>query len=76
MIKNYLRVILANRRMSMNDLAKLAGVSYTTINRFEKDDKAHIHRHTLDTICRVLNVQVGDILRYEPNEKTGTTNEQ
>lgn len=65
MIKNNLRVILAERRQTMADLAEATGLHYTTINRFEKDDQSLISKNTLDAVCKALEVGPGDIFIYE-----------
>lgn len=69
MIRNRLRVILAERRMTMADLADRAGLHYTTVNRFEKDDTVNIAKPTLNAICQALGVQPGDIFVYVPDEE-------
>ncbi len=66
MIKSRLKVVLAERNMSMKKLAEMAGLHYTTINRFEKDERELISRKTLDTVCKALDVQPGDLFVYVP----------
>lgn len=66
MIKNRLKVLLAEREMNLSDLAELADIHYTTMRRFAGDEITSIHKGTLDKVCAVLNVQPGDIFVYLP----------
>lgn len=52
----------------MRQLAEISGLHYTTVNRFEKDDRDLISRNTLDTVCKTLHVQPGDVFEYVADE--------
>lgn len=69
MIKNRLKVLVAERDMSLRQLAQEAGLHYTTVYRFSQDDQGLISKDTLDAVCRVLGVVPGDIFIYEPEEE-------
>lgn len=66
MIKNRLKILLAERDMNLAQLAELAGIHYTTMRRFAGDEITSIHKGTLDRICAALGVQPGDIFVYLP----------
>lgn len=68
MVKNRLRVILAERDMNLSQLAELAGIHNTTMYRFASDEITSIHKATLDRVCEVLGVQPGDIFVYRPGD--------
>lgn len=68
MIKSRLKILLAERDMTLRDLSRATGMHYTSINRFEKDGRTFIARGTLDAVCKALNVQPGDIFVYLPEE--------
>jgi len=74
MIKNRLRVLLAEREMNLRQLAEMAGIHYTTIHRFAADDTTLIHKPTLDKICSTLEVTPGDIFIYRTAEPTNANN--
>ena len=74
MIKNRLRVVLAERDMNLSQLAELAGIHHTTMYRFASDEITSIHKNTLDRVCHVLNVQPGDIFIYRAAEPTNANN--
>lgn len=67
MIKNRLKVLLAERNMNLSELAELAGLHYTTLRRFAGDEVESIHKGTLDKVCAALGVQPGDIFIYRPD---------
>ena len=67
MIKNRLRVILAEREMNIRQLAEAAGVYYTTLHRFAGNKPTSIHKQTLDKVCAALDVQPGDLFVYLPD---------
>lgn len=69
MIKNRLKVLLAERDMNLSELAELANVHYTTIRRFAGDEITSIHKDTLSKVCAALDVQPGDIFVYWPTKK-------
>lgn len=68
MIKNKLKVLLAERDMNLTDLAEVAGLHYTTVRRFAGDEITSIHKGTLDKVCVALGVQPGDIFVHRPDE--------
>lgn len=67
MIKNRLKVILAERDMNLSELAELADIHYTTMRRFASDEITSIHKETLDKVCSKLDIQPGDIFIYIPS---------
>lgn len=66
MIRNKLRVLLADRRISMSELAKMTNLHYTTINRFEKEGQQRLNMKAMDAVCEALEIQPGDILEHVP----------
>jgi putative transcriptional regulator len=65
MIKNRLKVLLAERDMNLSDLAEAAGIHYTTLRRFAGDGLTSIHKDTLAKVCKALDVQPGDVFIYK-----------
>jgi putative transcriptional regulator len=68
MIKNRLRVVLAERGSNLNQLADSIDVHYTSLWRFAQDETGTINKDTLDLVCQALEVQPGDIFVYVPEE--------
>lgn len=68
MIKNRLKVLLAERDMNLSELAELANIHYTTMRRFAGDEITSIHKDTLSKVCSALGVTPGDIFIYLPDK--------
>jgi putative transcriptional regulator len=52
-------------------LAKETGISHTTLWRLKKGKALGINFSTLESICRTLSCQPGDVLRLASNKKAG-----
>ena len=62
MITCNLPVLLAERRMKVSDLVRATGMSKTTLHKLYNGQSTRIDFETLDKICDLLEVEVGDIL--------------
>ena len=62
--------LLAEHGKSFYWLAKATGISHTTLWRLKKGKALGINFVTLETICRGLNCQPGDVLRLASVKKT------
>ena len=59
--------VMADRKMSLNELSEKVGVSNVNLSKL-KTGKASASRFTtLNAICRALDCQPGDILEYGPD---------
>lgn len=63
MIKNRLRHILLDRKMSMRQLAFDMDLHYTTVYRFANMETNSVNYELLDSICAFLDLQPGDLLQ-------------
>jgi len=72
MIKCNLSKILGEKRMHILELKRLTGLSYTTLSRLYHEKTTRIDFDTMDAICRVLEIQPGDLFEYIPEEKKET----
>ncbi len=68
MIINRFPVILAEKRLRVADVVRATGMSKTTLHKLYNDDSSRIDFETLDKLCRFLEVQVGDLLEYKPDD--------
>jgi putative transcriptional regulator len=59
-----LDVMLARRKMSVGDFATAVGITPANIAVLKNGRARAIRFTTLDAICRVLDCQPGDILRW------------
>lgn len=59
-------VMLARRKMSVGKFAAAVGISPANVAVLKNGRAKAIRFTTLDSMCRVLDCQPGDILRWEP----------
>jgi putative transcriptional regulator len=57
--------LLHDRRMTMTDLADRIGLTLANVSIIKTGKAKAIRFSTLEAICKELNCQPGDILRYE-----------
>ena len=60
--------VMADRKISLNQLAKEVGISNVNLSNIKTGKISAIRFSTLEAICRVLDCQPGDILEYRPEE--------
>ncbi|HYE42089.1 MAG TPA: helix-turn-helix transcriptional regulator [Caulobacteraceae bacterium] len=58
--------ILLERRMSLTELADRVGVTLANLSILKTGKARAIRFSTLDSLCRELNCQPGDLLVFEP----------
>ena len=59
-----LDVMLAKRKMSLTELSEKVGITMANLSVLKTGKAKAIRFTTLDTICKVLDCQPGDILEY------------
>lgn len=59
-----LDVMLAKRKMSMNEFSEKVGITLANLSILKNNKGKAIRFSTLDAICEVLECQPGDILEY------------
>lgn len=60
--------VLADRKMKLNNLAALVGISNVNLSYLKTGKVKAIRFSTLDAICKVLKCQPGEILEYVDEE--------
>ncbi len=68
MIVVNLDVMMARRKMSLNELSERVGITVANLSILKTGKAKAVRFSTLDAICRVLDCSPGDILEYR-NEK-------
>ena len=63
-----LDVIMAKRKMSLNELSEKTGITTTNLSILKTNTAKAIRFSTLEAICKALNCQPGDILEYKEEE--------
>ena len=64
-----LDVMLAKRKMSMNELSERVGNTLANLSILKNNKGKAVRFSTLDAICKVLDCQPGDLLEYRPDEE-------
>ncbi len=59
-----LDVVMAQRKMSLNELSEKVGLTLANLSILKTGKAKAIRFSTLETICSVLNCQPGDILEF------------
>ncbi|MDD4699387.1 MAG: helix-turn-helix transcriptional regulator [Oscillospiraceae bacterium] len=62
-----LDVIMAKRKVSSGELAEKVGITQANLSILKTGKAKAIRFSTLESICRVLNCQPGDIIEFKEN---------
>jgi len=66
---NKLWKLLVDKKMSKADLRKAAGIAPNTMTRLRRDEEVTLT--VLNKICKTLDVNIGDIMEFLPEESQG-----
>ncbi|TVY06840.1 helix-turn-helix domain-containing protein [Paenibacillus cremeus] len=61
-------VMLAKRKMSVTELADRVGITIANLSILKNGKAKAIRLSTLESICKALDCQPGDILEYKSDE--------
>jgi putative transcriptional regulator len=64
-IRINLDVMVAKRKMSLKELAEKVGITMANLSILKNGKAKGLRFNTLQSICRELDCQPGDILEYE-----------
>ena len=65
-------VMLARRKMSSGELAEKVGITPANLSILKCGKAKAIRITTMESICRALDCQPGDILEYQPDKDNAT----
>ena len=68
MIVVNLDVMMAKRKMSLNELSERVGITLANLSILKNGKAKAVRLTTLDAICRALDCTPGDILEYREDE--------
>lgn len=57
--------VMADRKMSLNELSEKVGVSNVNLSKIKTGKVSAVRFSTLEAICDALDCQPGDILEYK-----------
>lgn len=69
-----LDVMLARRKMKLQELAQHVGITVQNLSILKTGKAKAIRLETLDAICRILDCQPGDLLRYSAENQPDQMN--
>ncbi|MDD6473906.1 helix-turn-helix domain-containing protein [Sodaliphilus pleomorphus] len=64
-----LDVVMAKRKVSLNELSKLVGITTANLSILKTGKAKAIRFSTLNAICHVLGCEPGDILEYRSDNE-------
>jgi putative transcriptional regulator len=62
-------VMMAKRKMSLNELASKVDITLSNLSILKTGKAKAIRFSTLESICKALNCQPGDVLEYVEDER-------
>lgn len=63
-----LDIMMAKRKMSLNELSERVGVTPANLSILKNDKAKSIRFSTLEAICEVLDCQPGDLMEYRKKD--------
>ena len=63
-----LDVMMAKRKMSLNELSERVGITVANLSILKTGKAKAVRFSTLDAICRALDCDVNDIIEYRKDE--------
>lgn len=63
-----LDVMMAKRKMSLNELSEKVGITLANLSILKNNKAKAIRLSTLDAICKALDCEVADILEYREGD--------
>jgi len=72
MIKNRLRILLAERNLNYTKLSEITGISVNALSKMGKSGGTgakQITYEVIEKICKALDCTVADIIEYIPEDK-------
>lgn len=68
MILSKFPVILAEKKLRVADVVRATGMSKSTLHKLYNEESSRIDFNTVNELCKFLDVQVGDLFVYVPDE--------
>lgn len=68
MIEIHLDVMMAKRKMSLNELSEKVGITLANLSILKNNKAKAIRFSTLEAICQALDCSISDIMEYVPDK--------
>ena len=69
MIVFHIDVMLAKRKMSLTELSERVGITLANLSILKTGKAKAVRFSTLESICRALDCQPGDVLEYSEEQQ-------
>jgi putative transcriptional regulator len=63
-----LDVMMAKRKMSLNELSERVGITLANLSILKNNKAKAIRFSTLEALCKALDCNVEDIIEYRPDQ--------
>ncbi|MDD3335860.1 MAG: helix-turn-helix transcriptional regulator [Eubacteriales bacterium] len=60
--------VMADRKMSLNELSEKVGIANVNLSRIKTGKISAIRFSTLNAMCDALHCQPGELLEFQPDE--------
>lgn len=67
MIEIHLDIMMAKRKMSLNELSEKVGITLANLSILKNNKAKAIRFTTLEAICKALDCSVADIIEFVPD---------
>ena len=71
MIVIHLDVMMAKRKMSLNELSEKVGITLANLSILKNNKAKAIRFSTLEAMCQALDCSISDIMEYVPDQQGG-----
>ncbi|MCY4778840.1 helix-turn-helix transcriptional regulator [Sphingobacterium sp. UT-1RO-CII-1] len=61
--------MMSKRKMSLNELSQKVGITLSNLSIIKNQKSKAIRLSTLDALCRVLDCQPGDLIKYVEDDE-------
>lgn len=72
-VKSNLKALLDEKDKSIQQFARETGLKFETLRRLYNDDTKQYQRDTIGRICEVLEIEIGELLILEDDDKKDAT---
>ena len=69
MINSKLRILMAHKKLNINNVVKLTGLSQPTVSKLynaEPNEVKTVKLETIDIVCKSLDCAIEDLIEYMP----------
>lgn len=72
MINSNLRILMAHKKLNINEVVKITGLSQPTVSKLfnsNPDDVKTVKLETIDTICKAFDCTIEELVEFVQDKK-------